>query len=214
MKEYTAPRYKLKSFHCPLCEAFAQQEWHGVAFVEYDVHGANNSRQHQPFSDLSLSTCVACKEVAIWYKEELIHPVASVAPQAVEDMPPDIAADFNEAREVLGKSPRASAALLRLVIQKLCIYLGGSGKYLDEDIKKLVEEMALPTKIAEALRVVRIIGNNAVHPGLLDLNDKREIALELFRIVNLIVEAMITMPKKIDQLSKELPPKPQKGQKR
>lgn len=58
----------------------------------------------------------------------MIYPGVSSAPLAAADMPEDVKRDFNEAREVVGKSPRSAAALLRLSIQKLCIYLGQPGK--------------------------------------------------------------------------------------
>lgn len=60
--------------------------------------------------------------------DEVVYPVFIPAPAPSKDMPDNIAKDFNEARAVFATSPRASAALLRLVIQKLCIHLGGKGK--------------------------------------------------------------------------------------
>ncbi len=52
---------------------------------------------------------------------------------------------------------------------------------------------------------MRVIGNNAVHPGELDLRDDKETALALFELLNMIVEVMITQPKKVDEIYEKLP---------
>lgn len=57
------------------------------------------------------------------------------------------------------------------------------------------------------LDVVRVIGNNAVHPGELDIRDDPEIAGKLFKLVNMVVDAMISRPKSIEDLYNDLGPK-------
>ena len=56
-----------------------------------------------------------------------------------------------------------------------------------------------------ALDAVRAIGNEAVHPGTLDLRDDRDTAIKLFTLVNLIAEQMISTPKHVDKLYKQIP---------
>jgi hypothetical protein len=53
--------------------------------------------------------------------------------------------------------------------------------------------------------VVRVIGNNAVHPGQIDLRDDRTTAETLFGLVNLICEKMITEPKHVEAVYERLP---------
>jgi len=48
-----------------------------------------------------------------------------------------------------------------------------------------------------ALNVVRVTGNNAVHPGQIKLRDDRKTAETLFGLVNLICEKMITEPEHV-----------------
>lgn len=50
-----------------------------------------------------------------------------------------------------------------------------------------------------------MVGNEAVHPGTMDLRDDRATAEELFRLLNIIAEAMITQPKRIDEMYSKLP---------
>ncbi len=134
----------------------------------------------------------------------MIYPTGSIAPLPSEDMPEDVKADFNEARDIVQASPRAAAALLRLALQKLTIHLGGKGKNLNEDIKNLVKK-GLPPKVERALDVVRVIGNNAVHPGKIDLRDDLDTAILLFELLNMIVDTMITQPRRVDEIYNKLP---------
>lgn len=90
---------------------------------------------------------------------------------------------------------------MRLCIQKLCKELGEFGKDINEVIKKLVN----PEEIQQALDIVRVVGNNAVHPGFIDVKDNPEPAARLFGLINMIAEMMITRLKKTKQMFVTLP---------
>lgn len=122
----------------------------------------------------------------------------------IEDMPEAIKADFMEAREIVNASPRGAAALLRLCVQKLMPILGERGRDINDDIASLVKK-GLPVAVQQALDSLRVIGNEAVHPGAIDLNDNRETALALFELLNFIVERTITQQKKISDIYGKLP---------
>lgn len=128
---------------------------------------------------------------------------ASVPPHHI-DLPEVCVSDYDEARDIVGRSPRAASALLRLTIQKLLIELGEKGKNINDDIGALVSK-GLPIEVQQALDYCRVVGNNAVHPGEIDLNDKPEIANSLFEMINFIVEVRISQPKKIAALYNILP---------
>jgi hypothetical protein len=134
----------------------------------------------------------------------MIFPLASSAPPANQDLPPDISKDYAEASAILAHSPRGSAALLRLCIQKLCQHLGEPGENLNADIGSLVQK-GLPAGVQQALDAVRVIGNNAVHPGQIDLTDDVGTAAALFGLVNFITEKMISEPAEIQRLYGLLP---------
>jgi hypothetical protein len=154
--------------------------------------------------NLHLSRCFNCREISVWVYDRLLFPPELNGEEPNEDLPPDVLADYQEARSILNLSPRGAAALLRLAIQKLCSHLGESGKDINADIARLVEKGLSPI-VQKSLDVVRVVGNEAVHPGTLDLRDNRDTASKLFRLVNIIAERMISHPKHVDAMYDELP---------
>jgi hypothetical protein len=150
------------------------------------------------------SQCYSCDLFALWLHGDLIYPAVRYGEEPNEDLPEDIQRDYDEARSVLAISPRSAAALLRLCIQKICRNLGANGSNINSDIAVLVSK-GLDAKVQQALDIVRVIGNNAVHPGQIDLQDDRAIATHLFRLVNLIAEKMISEPKHIQTMFDTLP---------
>ena len=121
-----------------------------------------------------------------------------------EDLPASCTEDYDEARDIAGRSPKAAAALMRLCIQKLMVALEQPGKNINDDIGALVKA-GLPVEAQRALDFCRVIGNNAVHPGEIDIDDDPSVAYSLFEMVNFVVEDRITKPKTIAELYKKLP---------
>jgi hypothetical protein len=129
----------------------------------------------------------------------MIYPTGGAAPLPNPDMPTDVRQDYEEARSILSISPRGSAALLRLAVQRLCKHLGQPGENINADIAALVKQ-GLPVTLQKALDSLRVAGNNAVHPGQLDIYDTPEVATRLFGLLNIIVDNQITQPKAIGEL--------------
>jgi hypothetical protein len=50
-----------------------------------------------------------------------------------------------------------------------------------------------------------VIGNEAVHPGTLDLKDDLDTATKLFGLVNITAEQMISNPKHVKEIYAKLP---------
>lgn len=156
------------------------------------------------FGNLHTSECFNCHRVAIWVHTRLIYPEARAAAAPNADLPPEIVADYEEAQAIVMRSPRGAAALLRLVVQKLCAHLGEGGKNIDADIASLIGKGLNPL-VQRALDIVRVVGNNAVHPGVMDMKDDRDTAMRLFGLINVIADQMITHPKNVNALYDGLP---------
>ncbi len=232
----TELKYGNKKFVCPHCNALAKQDWFnsyilGENVAELYEHLYLNYREklesyqqkhirgflntvkstlHNNFnnilpSSLSISKCQACDDFSLWVNKEIVYPRNLSVDNPNADMNEDIQDLYNEASKIFLDSPKGATAILRLALQKLLIQLGEDGKIINNNIKTLVAN-GLNPKMQKALDVVRVVGNNAVHPGEINLDDNKEIALRLFKIINLLADDMITKPKDMDDLYDEMIP--------
>lgn len=193
MSKYYPPSFEATHFHCALCHVYAKQRWGALEFQGTTTR-----------SRFSYSSCEHCSSKCFWYEDRMIVPGEAPVPSHHEDLPGSCIEDYDEAREIAARSPKAAAGLMRLCIQKLMVELGQSGKNLNEDIGNLVKA-GLPSEVQRALDFCRVIGNNAVHPGEIRIADDPSIAYSLFEMVNFVVEDRITKPKKIEELYEKLP---------
>ena len=229
MKEQE-PKYRADNFVCPHCDVSSQQRWfeagvasgiinniiHGL-YLDYRSHVSEYSQeeiakflQHVQgdirkniYSYIpkrfSIASCTNCNDVTLWLDGKLVFPRKTSIPSPNEDMDEDIKALYSEAATIFNDSPKGATALLRLCLQKLLIQVGKLGKNINDDIKSLVAD-GLSPKIQQALDLLRVVGNNAVHPGHIDLDDNLEIGFKLFHILNFITNELITKPRELENL--------------
>ncbi len=208
---HIAPSFAAVSFNCPHCEVLAQQSWIGlrgkpIKFIEGTrrIIGQNIPEFEFDIQGWYFAQCMACSNVSVWNGDAMVFPSVFTAPPPNTDLPEDIKKDYEEARAIVRQSPRGAAALLRLCVQKLCKEVGEKGKNINEDIASLVRKGLTPA-VQQALDSVRVIGNEAVHPGQIDFSDSPKIAQVLFQLVNFICHKMITEPRQIEGIYQALP---------
>lgn len=187
-----------KAFICPNCGVYAHHYWSDLIYWDEKLE------DHSLMEEWESAECNSCERFSLWYRGKRVYPISSKAEHPNRDMPDEIRDDFEEARTIAELSPRGAAALLRLSIQKLCKVLGEPGENLNDDIAALVSK-GLDERIQKALDIVRVIDNNAVHPGELDVRDRKEEVEALFRLINEIVEQLISKPKRLKELYEALP---------
>ena len=155
------------------------------------------------------SRCTNCDDMAVWVHNNLVWPRLGTAPPANPDMPDDVRQAYDEASLVFSKSGRAAAAMLRLAVEllcrRLCDELSKTGNNINENIAILVRH-GLAQRVQRALDIVRVTGNEAVHPGQIDWNDDQTTAARLFDLINIIVLDRISNERAIDELYDDLPP--------
>jgi hypothetical protein len=210
--KYVAPKISKSSFHCPICSTYAHMRWYQF--------GKNHVTR--PYTE---SECSHCGQCSLWRITEtknekstvvasegiMLFPDTGNAPYPELDMPEDVKIDYAEAASIFEKSPRGSAALLRLGLQKLCKHLGKKGENIDKDIRELSADGILAPTVIKVADTVRITGNNAVHPGEMSEEDFDHVASKLFELLNFIVKKAITEPKELEELYNMIPENPRKS---
>lgn len=205
MSEYYHPVYQSKQFHCPYCNVFASQEWSNIATIS--IKNTNQKIQGMlPVKNenkvIRTSTCSHCQKRTIWLEEKIIYPTTHSAPQSNNDLPDNVKEIYDEAAKITDQSPRAACALLRLALQILLKHLGETGS-INDAIKNLVAN-GLDPKIQQSLDIVRVTGNDAVHPGEIVFDDTTDVQA-LFQLINVIAYVLITQSKQIKEMYDNLP---------
>jgi len=232
--KYTPPKYGESKFNCPNCDAFSHQQWSEIinnhhhmgesielisylrevpneVFLPEEEELIPNSINGFLINNyVAISLCYHCEKTSIWINGEMVYPLSTSAPAPNQDMPEDVKELYEEARKLGTLSPMASTAILRLALEKLLPQIGAQRGNIDNMIGQLVEK-GLPKEVEKALDSLRVIGNQAVHPGTIDINDNTDAAFALFRLLNFVVERMITQLKEIDEIYELLPEGKRKG---
>lgn len=214
---YIPPTYGESGFNCPNCGIYSHQDWteilsnslkcqlsSGLRRKSPVIVGGNHVNDYHIDNDGVISKCYQCNKPAYWVKGALVYPRVSQVPSPNPDMPENVMEIYEEAREISSLSPRASAALLRLALEKLLPQVGAKEAKIDKMIGELVGN-GIPKEVEKALDGVRVIGNEAVHPGTIDIQDNPDIVSALFKLLNFIVDRMITQKKDIEEIYDLIP---------
>lgn len=202
-KNYIAPDLSKESFTCPHCGTLSLMRYEYIGYNGPDAVSMS-PRRGPGFEYVIIASCLNCKGKTIWINDQYVYPDI-VAEEANPDMPESVKQLYEEAGFIYNKSPRAACALLRLAIDRLCNELGENDRDINKNIGALVKK-GLPQSVQQALDVVRVVGNKAVHPGQIAFDvDDRGTATMLMRLLNIIVDRIITEPNEIDSLYQGLP---------
>lgn len=201
-KNYIEPQKNKNNYTCPHCNTLSQME---IDKHHFQSDFVGNSGHQLSFKNVVyIHRCQCCGKKTIWIDDKYVYPDI-VAEEANADMPDTVKQLYEEAGLIYNKSPRAACALLRLAIDRLCNELGETDRDINKNIGALVEK-GLPRTIQQALDIVRVVGNKAVHPGQIAFDvDDQNTALMLMELVNMITERMISEPKKINTMFDQLP---------
>ena len=202
MSKYYPPTYNDTQFNCTYCNVFAAQRWAYITTMGRDGRSFGTTPIHIKNATLEVSTCEHCGTPTFWLDEKIIYPPMHTAPPANNDLPDSVKVVYDEASAITNQSPRAACALLRLAIETLLKELGETGT-INDAINNLVKK-GLDQRIQQSLDIVRVTGNNAVHPGEIIFDDTTNVHT-LFQLINVIANTLITQPKHIQGLYDNLP---------
>lgn len=189
MEQKHMPSFKKAAFICPHCHVYSTMDW-------YSVWGGDFSME-----ELAVSKCFNCKQPSIWLSKKILHPEAIVI-EPNPDMPEKAKVFFTEAQSIIGRSPRAASALLRLSLEEIVIHLKGTGNNLNQKIQSL----SLPEDLMTLFEACRLYGNQAAHPGVIDFNEDNsiDVAYNLSNFINVIVALKISPFMQAKALIKDL----------
>lgn len=185
------------AYECPHCHAFAQQAWSTVLTNLY-------AGGYTSLDGWMASMCARCQEACLWLHDQLVYPLTMIGPLPHADMPTAVHGLYEEARTVSSLSRKSAAALLRLALQLLVDDLEPGKGDINSKIGSLVQR-GLDPQVQQAMDVLRVVGNNAVHPGQIDLDADDELLPALFAMLNLVVEQVVARPKHVAGLFASLP---------
>lgn len=152
-----------------------------------------------------VTICARCKEETFWHESAIVYPLG-VRPGTppMDEMPDAVKAIYEEARAVGAVSPRSAVALLRLALQMLVDELVPGPGQINDKIGTLVEK-GLDPRVQQAMDVLRVYGNNAAHPGQIEVDGGGETLPALFALLNMIVEHVIVRAASVRTLYDTLP---------
>jgi hypothetical protein len=167
---------------------------------------------HEP-GRWNASTCGRCGASSVWRDERMVYPSSTTAPVPHEEMPSEARELYVEAREVVGISRRAGAALARASMERLLRSLDpDAGK---ADLAKRIDRILpkVSTSLGKMLTVIRHAGNKSLHVEdnpdpltILVLDPEEEKIVEyIFTAINNLVDELITRPREADELYETVP---------
>lgn len=138
-------------------------------------------------------------------EEKIIYPnISSINIEPNKDLTNEQKQLFNEAKDIFDKSPKASGALLRCVIERIL-----REKFSEKHSKSLLGSILNDLKVIDKLgseiiqlcEACKLIGNYATHSSLMIYEDesKQEVEL-LFSLINEIAEELLSKPKRKQEL--------------
>ncbi|PEE23012.1 hypothetical protein CON95_12610 [Bacillus toyonensis] len=228
------PKLHAEVFDCPHCKCTTKHYWYflsgkngKLSFLTWMMHNSRPkmvSNQVDPDGyiatetsikvekdkmegnwELGISVCSICKQYVLWRDGNIIYPNKHGVDDPNPDMPEAVSVLYNEARSIVQLSPKSACALLRLGLEKLLVHLKCPEKNnIYNNIKLLKERDNINDVVFDALNAVRLVGNNAVHPGKINIDDDPKIAGTLFWLLNFIVEELISKPAKVSEFKKSL----------
>lgn len=206
-----------KVLYCSSCNAKTQHDVQCLedgTIYQTTFRERSHPREEIRFTFMLRNTCCVCKKESydlaqvegdnISYTR--VYPIEGSLniPRPNNNTPEEAKAIYEEASRILDYSPRASAALMRLALQQLLDHLKVEGQNINSQIGNL-KKQKLPDYVIQYMVSVRIVGNEAVHPGIINFQENIGLVPKLFDAFNYIVQELIEREKRAKLLFAELP---------
>ena len=156
-----------------------------------------------------VSRCFSCGKHCYWEGGELAFPRRTgILPSP--DMPDNAKEVFEEAQTIIGLSPRAACALLRVCLERIVDWYGENEKVTGFDksdkLYKKIQTIGISPAFQLICKACRLAGNEHAHSGEIDLTgeDSYEIAEAMSRMINSLVNTWITPLRESEEVLQRL----------
>jgi len=146
-----------------------------------------------------LMLCPKCEQVSlesILDHSELMEPdereVLILYPQIPQGLPKNVEVAYRDAMSVKVSSPNAYGALLRKVIEEVCLDRKANGRGLYKKIEDLGKRGEIPVSLVEIAHNIRDLGDRGVHAELGQLTEWQTPLLE--SLCKVILEYLYYVP--------------------
>lgn len=217
MPRFITPEAMSDVFTCPHCDVTAKQKWYGNNYAKSRTGIDDKGRyvNESPFShecsnaeiaEWAFCECEHCGAISVWHSSNMIHPERCLVDDPNIDMPENVRNCYIEAARIVALSPISAAALLRLGLQLLLkeILQEESSERIYDDIQ-ILKSRSIDCSLIKALDIIRISGNESVHPGTLNLSESVDDAIYLFDLLNMICDQFFTQPRKMQEMYEKMP---------
>ena len=214
MKVY--PKLNDKSFKCLYCNITTTHSWnnHVVALSASNIDIWERSDHYEKkdvikyvrgelylsyeknivFDDVYVTVCHHCEKPTIWLDDNQtlkpILPSDNQYPSPSDKMPQEVKDVYNQAGSIADKSPRAANAMLRSAIEELMRIIVETPGDLNQMIEDAYKNNIITAHIKESLHSIRLLGNNALHPNQIRIEDDVD-TNDIFNIINHIVDVTL-----------------------
>jgi hypothetical protein len=145
------------------------QDVEGIWAIEDNACPECNKSNLYLINEAEIGSGTRSRQIPSSYEQvsrRMIRPKGTARKPVPNEVPKEIAEDYEEACLVLPDSPKASAALSRRCLQSILHGAAGIDHgNLHNEIGEASNQGGLPTYLAEDLHAVREIGNFAAHPN-------------------------------------------------
>lgn len=199
------------SMRCPHCRMMGQfQTPNGVTtfyYEEFSRAGAGASIRNEMKMKAAVRICPnsSCRGIVFSISQQEIV-FASFPPLLldfdVEGLPSTCAVTLMEAIAChASNAHRATAIMVRRLLEEICAENEAKGKNLHERLESLKSKVTLPTALFDAMKELKLLGNDAAHVDAKDYDsvgkEEAELAIE---VAKEIVKALYQLSGLVDRL--------------
>ena len=160
---------------CPHCQTGVHESWEMLTHQRTGAYLLAAQGEPDVALVFSVMECPACGKLVAQLRRDdmtlgegeikIVYPLNVAERPAPVVVPEGLRSDYGEATAILTRSPQASAALSRRIVQEVLNEQGGyQRRNLIDQIQDFIDDPKNPSGLKQNIDYLREIGNFAAHP--------------------------------------------------